>query len=112
MPVVHMRYAIIDRDNGGEVLAEANYDLAKHEETIGARLAAHAEIVDAITRCGHGRRIGDACNGCPKGRSVGGPKRGEIVGHDMNGEPCVVPEKPSDWRPERWWPTRDEVTGG
>lgn len=61
-----------------------------------------AKIVNALTRCEHGRVQGDPCFGCPDGWSP--DRSGTVLGHGLDGAYAVViPPRGESHRPEAWW---------
>lgn len=77
--------------------------LYEREQQRAARLEAYRRLVIDLSRCEHGRHIGDICSQC-EGPSKGNPHAipGSVIGYDISGRPYIVPAKAQFASIEDW----------
>lgn len=86
-------------------------ELAERGRDENRELQAYRSILSDLSRCEHGRHLGDVCSEC------GGPSEGNtiippgtVIGHDIGGRAIIVPAKAqfssaTDWRASDTTPT-------
>ena len=77
--------------------------LFNRERERNQQLEAYRRLVSDLSRCQHGRHIGDVCSACggpSKGNSHAVP--GTVIGYDIGGRPYIVPAKAQFARIDEW----------
>lgn len=91
--------------DGGEMRSLTWQEATERARAEVSTLSAYHSILSDLSRCEHGRHLGDVCSECG-GPSVGNTilPPGMVIGHDIGGRPITVPAKAqfasaADWRP-------------
>lgn len=88
---------------GGEWRQLTWRELAERAQSEVTALGAYRSVLADLSRCEHGRHLGDVCSSC------GGPSHGNLVltpglviGHTIDGRPITVPAKAQFARADEW----------
>lgn len=79
---------------GGEMRALTWQEVAEKARAEVTALNAYRSVLSDLSRCEHGRHLGDVCSACG-GASVGNKTLtpGMVIGHDISGRSITVPAK-------------------
>lgn len=88
----------------GEDLRRLSWrEVAERARAESLRANAYLSVLSDLSRCEHGRHLGDMCSSCG-GPSIGNTilTPGMVVGHDISGRPITVPARAQFASADEW----------